>query len=55
MKSMSEKTYKKIQRAGAANIALGTIMIVTGVTVGTLAIVAGGKLLSTKKDLIELM
>jgi hypothetical protein len=55
MKSMSEKTYKKIQRTGASNIALGTIAVVLGITIGTLTIVSGAKLLATKKELIELM
>jgi hypothetical protein len=55
MKRISEKTYKRIRRAGGANIAIGTIAIIVGITLGTLSIVEGAKLLSTKKDLIEML
>ncbi|SHH69637.1 hypothetical protein [Clostridium grantii] len=48
-----EKTYKAVKVAGAANIAIGTITIVMGVTLGVISIVCGSNLLSKKKNLID--
>ena len=49
---MNEKTYKTMKGAGAGSIALGVIMIVTGVACGILAIINGAKLIHHKSDLI---
>ena len=42
---MTEKTYKVMGLAGGANIAIGIISIVVGVTTGIILLVSGGKLL----------
>ncbi len=47
-----EKIYKMMGNVGAGNIALGIIMIVTGVTAGVLTIVGGARLLSGKKNIM---
>lgn len=49
---MSEKAYKTMARTGAGNLAIGIILIVTGLTTGILAIVSGARLLRSKSDLI---
>lgn len=49
---MNEKTYKTMRRAGAANIAIGIVILVTGITCGILAIVNGAKMLKRKSDII---
>ena len=43
-----EKVYKTMQRTGACSIAVGVIILVTGVTVGIMSIVCGGLLLKRK-------
>ena len=48
---MTEKTYKVMGLAGGANIAIGIISIVVGVTTGIILLVSGGKLLGAKKGL----
>lgn len=48
---MTEKAYKVMGLAGAANIAIGIISIVIGVATGIILLVSGGKLLGTKKGL----
>ena len=40
---MTEKTYKVMGLAGGANIAIGIISIVVGVTTGIILLVSGGK------------
>lgn len=49
---MNEKTYKTMTGVGAGNIALGIIMLVSGVACGILAIVNGARILKRKSDLI---
>lgn len=49
---MNEKTYKTIAGAGAGNIVLGIIVIVTGVAAGVLMIVNGGRLLKEKSKVL---
>lgn len=49
---MNEKVYKSMKHAGGANIALGVLMIVAGVTMGVLAIVNGAKLLKDKAEIM---
>ena len=46
-----EKAYKTMQQTGAGNIALGIVMIVSGVTVGILAIISGARLLKNKSGI----
>lgn len=53
MLEYSEKTYKRVGRAGASNIVIGILLIVGGITLGVLSIVHGGKLLASKQDLID--
>lgn len=49
---MSEKTYRTMKGAGAGNIAIGVIIMVTGITCGILAIINGAKLIHHKSDII---
>ncbi len=47
-----ERAYKTMKRAGAGSIALGIVMIVTGVATGILTIINGARLLKNKNGLI---
>lgn len=49
---MNEKTYKVMAGTGAANIAIGIIVIVTGIVAGVLTIVNGARLLKNKSGII---
>lgn len=49
---MNEKTYKAMNSAGAGNIALGVIILVTGIACGILAIINGARLIRRKSDII---
>jgi hypothetical protein len=49
---MNEKVYKTMAVTGAGNIALGVIMLVSGIACGIVAIVSGAKLLKRKSDII---
>lgn len=49
---MEEKTYKTMNGAGALNIVLGAIAIVTGVASGVLLIITGAKLLAGKSKIL---
>ena len=49
---MNEKTYKAMTAAGAGNIAIGIVMLVTGITCGVLAIINGARMLKRKSDII---
>lgn len=46
-----EKIYKSMKRTGATNIALGIVVIVTGITIGVLTIISGAKLLKDKSEI----
>ena len=46
-----EKVYKTMQRTGACSIAIGIIVLVTGLTVGIMSIVCGSLLLKRKNDI----
>ncbi len=46
---MEEKTYKLLKSSGAANIAMGIIAVVAGLTLGIISIVNGAKLIKGKK------
>ena len=49
---MNEKLYKKMGVAGAGNIAIGVISVVTGVVCGILLIVSGAGLLKKRSEII---
>ena len=49
---MNEKVYKTMAVTGAGDIALGVIMLVSGIACGIVAIVSGAKLLKRKSDII---
>lgn len=46
-----ERAYKTMQTAGAGSIALGIIMIVTGITAGIITVVNGACLLKHKNEI----
>lgn len=48
---MNEKAYKTMSFAGAASVAIGIVLVVTGVVTGIIAIISGAKLLKDKKGL----
>ena len=47
-----EKLYKTLGLAGAANIAIGSVIIVVGIAAGILSIVTGAKLINGKKGMM---
>ena len=49
---MEEKVYRTMRGAGAANIAVGVVVLVTGIVSGKLLIVAGGKLLAETEKIL---
>lgn len=49
---MNEKIFKIMGTTGAGNIAIGIIVLIVGVTVGTIAIISGAKLVKGKNDII---
>ncbi len=49
---MDEKVYKVMGRTGAWNIALGIVIITTGIISGTLLIISGAKLLANRTKII---
>lgn len=49
---MNEKLYKTVSGAGAGNLALGIITLVTGIVTGILMIVNGARLLKVKSDIM---
>lgn len=53
MLEFNEKVYKRVGQAGTTNIVIGILLIIGGITLGTLAIVHGGKMLASKKHLID--
>ena len=48
----NENTYKLMGRVGGGTLALGIIVLVTGVVTGILMIVNGARLLKGKSDLM---
>ena len=48
----NEKTYKLMGRVGGGTLALGIIVLGTGVVTGILTIVNGARLLKGKSDLM---
>ena len=49
---MNEKAFKTMGITGAASIAIGVVMIVTGITTGVIAVVFGGRLLNNNEGLM---
>lgn len=49
---MNEKHYRLMSQVGGGSIALGIIILVTGIVTGILTIVNGARLLKNKKKLI---
>ena len=48
---MNEKVYKTMARCGAGNIALGIVVLVSGVAAGVLVLINGIKLLKRKSEI----
>lgn len=48
----SEKTYKIMANVGAGDLALGIIVLLTGIVTGILMIVNGARLLKGKSELM---
>lgn len=46
-----ERIYKTMKNTGAANIAIGIVLIVIGLSAGVLAIITGANLLKKKSQL----
>lgn len=47
----NEKTYKTMSLIGGGNIAIGIVVLITGIVAGIMMIVNGGKLLKAKKEI----
>lgn len=45
------KAYRVMRNSGAGNIAIGIILLVTGVTVGIISIINGASLLKHKNNI----
>lgn len=48
---MTEKVYKTMGNTGAANLAIGIIMIIVGVASGVILLISGANLFRAKKGL----
>ena len=48
---MNEKLYHTMNRIGAGSIALGMVVLVTGISAGVLMSIQGAKLLKSKSEL----
>ena len=48
---MNERIYKTMTRCGAGNIALGIIVLVSGISAGILILVNGARLLKRKSEI----
>ena len=49
---MEEKIYKTLGGSGALNIAVGVVVLVTGIVSGTLLIIGGAKPLAGKSKIL---
>ncbi|MCM1136633.1 MAG: hypothetical protein NC400_13805 [Clostridium sp.] len=49
---MEEKVYKVMGGAGATNIAVGVVALVTGIVCGILMIIGGAKLLAYRSKIL---
>ena len=48
----NEKNYKKLSAIGGGNIAIGGIVLITGIVSGIMMIVNGGRILKAKRDMM---
>lgn len=48
---MNEKIYKTMARCGAGSVALGIVILVTGIISGILMLVSGARLLKRKSEI----
>ena len=51
-KSMNEKLYKTLSRVGAGTLAIGVVVLVTGLASGVLLIINGAKLIKKKYEIL---
>lgn len=49
---MNEKIYKTMAVTGAGNIAVGIVILVSGIVCGVLSVVSGARILKRKSDII---
>lgn len=49
---MNEKIYKTMSGSGVCSLALGIIILVTGITAGVMMIVNGARLLKRKSEIL---
>lgn len=49
---MNEKVYKTMARTGAGNVALGIVVLVSGIASGVMMIICGVRLLKRKSDIL---
>ncbi len=49
---MNERLYKTMSRVGGGNVAIGIIVLVTGIVSGTILIVSGAKLLKRRYEIL---
>ena len=49
---MGEKMYKTLGGAGALNLVLGIVLLITGIVSGVLLIISGAKLLSGRSQVL---
>lgn len=47
-----EKVYKVLKQVGGGSIAIGVLLIVTGVTLGVINIVNGARLLRNRRNIL---
>ena len=47
-----EKVYKVLKHAGGANITVGVLLIVVGITLGIINIVSGASLLRNRRNIL---
>lgn len=52
---MNEKAYKTMGLTGAANIAIGIVVMVVGVAAGVVAVIGGARLLKNREGLMFLI
>ena len=49
---MNEKLYKSLSRIGGGTLAVGVVVLVTGVAAGTILIINGAKLIKKKYEIM---
>ena len=50
--TMNEKIYKTMSSIGACSLAVGIIVLTTGIVTGIMMIVSGARLLKKKSDIL---